>query len=103
MFSRFAVQVDRSGKAVKLDKDGFPDISTLGLDDDQDRLRLEAYQAMAQAQARLGPIGDDGFPMQSEITLSGWAQESQQQPGGSRTPFASYRPQANEGCVCCCC
>ncbi len=86
-------QVDRSGKAVKLDKDGFPELASLDLEQDQQQLRYEAYQALAAEQAKYAPIAADGFPEQNPAKVQAWQQE---QSSSSRTPFASSRPRTDD-------
>ena len=45
------VQVDKTGRAVKVNDDGFPDMDSLELETDQNQLRYEAYQHMAAQRA----------------------------------------------------
>lgn len=80
------MQRDAIGDTVKLDEQGFPDISALHLGDvDQNVLRYEGLQAMYREQ------------QQKEAD-----QQRQQQPSSSaaRTPFADARPQLDDRCSC---
>lgn len=92
--------MDRSGKAVKVDKDGFPDISEIDLEEDQEKLRLEAYHRMAEEQAKHAPIAADGFPEQDPTKVQAWRREQelkkQQGLAQNRTPFASGRPLTDD-------
>ena len=77
------LQRDAIGPTVKLDDDGFPDISSLHLGvDDQEALRYEGLQAAARERRQ----------RQAE------QQQQQQQASSStaRTPFADARPQQDD-------
>lgn len=78
----FGLQRDATGQTVKLDDDGFPDISSLHLgEEDQEALRYEGLQAAARERQQ----------RQEE-------QQQQQQASSSaaRTPFADARPQQDD-------
>ncbi len=90
-------QVDRTGKAIKVDADGFPDVASLDLETDQNQLRYEAYQAMAAQQAKIGPSEDDGSSDTNPGRIRAW--EQGQQSSSSRTPFADSRPQTDRYAV----
>ena len=80
----FGLQRDAIGPTVKLDDDGFPDISSLHLGvDDQEALRYEGLQAAARERQQ----------RQAEQQ-----QQQQQQASSStaRTPFADARPQQDD-------
>ena len=81
-------QVDKSGKAVKINADGFPDIDSLDLEQDQTQLRYEAYKAVHQDRAKHASA-ETAAPRQSQ-------QAQQHQPSSSRTPFADARPQSDD-------
>jgi len=89
--------VDRTGKAIKVDADGFPDVASLDLETDQNQLRYEAYQAMAAQQAKIGPSEDDGSSDTNPGRIRAW--EQGQQSSSSRTPFADSRPQTDRYAV----
>jgi len=89
--------VDRTGKAIKVDADGFPDVASLDLETDQNQLRYEAYQAMAAQQAKIGPSEDDGSSDTNPGRIRAWEQGPQS--SSSRTPFADSRPQTDRYAV----
>ncbi|KAA6421076.1 MAG: hypothetical protein FRX49_08987 [Trebouxia sp. A1-2] len=90
-----ALQVDRTGKAVKLAADGFPDVDSLDLETDQNQLRYEAYQHMAAQKAKASCIGDEGSADTPPGGSHAWGQGQQPSSSSSRTPFADSRPQTD--------
>ncbi|DBA84516.1 hypothetical protein WJX77_012125 [Trebouxia sp. C0004] len=90
-----ALQVDRSGKAVKVDADGFPDVASLDLETDQNQLRYEAYQAMAAQRTRVSLVGGDGSADTPPGRTHAWEQGRPSSSSSSRTPFADSRPQTD--------
>ena len=88
------MQVDKTGKAVKVDADGFPDVESLDLETDQNQLRYEAYQHMAAQRAKVSPIGDDGSADTPPGRTHAWEQ-GRPSSSSSRTPFADSRPQTD--------
>lgn len=87
--------MDRTGKAVKLAADGFPDVDSLDLETDQNQLRYEAYQHMAAQKAKASCIGDEGSADTPPGGSHAWGQGQQPSSSSSRTPFADSRPQTD--------
>ena len=75
----YNMQRDAAGQTVKLGDDGFPDISSLHLEDDQETLRYEGLQAAARERQQ----------RQSE-------QQQSSSSSAARTPFADARPQHDD-------
>ncbi len=88
------VQVDKTGRAVKVNDDGFPDMDSLELETDQNQLRYEAYQHMAAERAKGSPMGEDGSADTPPGRSYAWGQ-GQSSNSSSRTPFADSRPQTD--------
>lgn len=89
-----ALQVDKTGRAVKVNDDGFPDVDSLELETDQNQLRYEAYQHMAAQRAKVSPMADDGSADTPPGRSHAWGQ-GQSSSSSSRTPFADSRPQTD--------
>ncbi len=90
------MQVDKTGRAVKVNDDGFPDMDSLELETDQNQLRYEAYQHMAAQRAKGSPMGEDGSADTPPGRSHAWGQGQGQSSGSSsRTPFADSRPQTD--------
>ena len=88
------MQVDKTGRAVKVNDDGFPDVDSLELETDQNQLRYEAYQHMAAQRAKVSPMADDGSADTPPGRSHAWGQ-GQSSSSSSRTPFADSRPQTD--------
>ncbi len=88
------MQVDKTGRAVKVNDDGFPDMDSLELETDQNQLRYEAYQHMAAQKAKGSPMGEDGSADTPPGRSHAWGQ-GQSSSNSSRTPFADSRPQTD--------
>ena len=88
------MQVDKTGRAVKVNDDGFPDMDSLELETDQSQLRYEAYQHMAAQRAKGSPMGEDGSADTPPGRSHAWGQ-GQSSGSSSRTPFADSRPQTD--------
>lgn len=90
------MQVDKSGRAVKVNDDGFPDMDSLELETDQNQLRYEAYQHIAAQRAKGSPMGEDGSADTPPGRSHAWGQgQGQSSSSSSRTPFADSRPQTD--------